>query len=343
MQNSQMQISPNMGPMPNPPLFDQQMQQQQHYQQQQQFTAPGSNPGSSAPKTGMCDWSRFAHINPEDLDDDDDDDLNNIDTSNMTQEEKDALRKLRKLRKMNREKLKRAKLNDQFVYLSKMLAIGSTTRIEKLTVLNETIRAVHKLQHENDGLRQQKKRIMEELDRRRNGAHVQSNQVWDNREHHQMNDGMSVRQEPNDHSMKVKQEHFQPSFDQHAVKQERGSASGGFKSEPGSHNAWGFQKSPQDNSDLDFAFGTGDGLEDFWADEPAPRHSQRQVQQIKQPQWEHPKFPHPHSDSPRAASPVGGTGTVGSMFGLRHFSSANGIDSINMFLADDDASDLLSF
>lgn len=103
------------------------------------------------------------------FDDDEDDDLN-IDTANLTQEEKNDIKMQRKLRKMYREKQKRSKLNNQFDYLCKILAMGRSTRVEKLTVLNETIRVVRRLKAENDGLKEQKRRMKNELQRIRSGG-----------------------------------------------------------------------------------------------------------------------------------------------------------------------------
>jgi hypothetical protein len=88
---------------------------------------------------------------------DDDDD---IDVKNMSSEEK-------KLRKMEKEKTKRANINTQFDKLCQVLAMGQASRVEKIAVLNETIKTVTQLKEENDGLRAQKQRMLEELERRR--------------------------------------------------------------------------------------------------------------------------------------------------------------------------------
>jgi hypothetical protein len=105
------------------------------------------------------------------MDDDDDDDLN-IDTSNMTQEEKNELKAQRKLRKMNREKLKRSRVNDQFDHLCRVLHVGKTTRVEKLTVLNETLRTVYQLKAENKILKEQARQMKDLLVRRQSGEPV---------------------------------------------------------------------------------------------------------------------------------------------------------------------------
>lgn len=81
----------------------------------------------------------------------------------MTQEEKNQIKALRKLRKMNREKQKRSKLNDQFDHLCNMLQMGKATRVEKLAVLNQTIRVVCQLKEENIRLKQQRAQMKELL------------------------------------------------------------------------------------------------------------------------------------------------------------------------------------
>lgn len=95
------------------------------------------------------------------FEDDDDDEV--IDTSHMTQEEKNEVRAQRKIRKMNREKQKRSKLNDQFDHLCQMLQMGRATRVEKLVVLNQTIRVVSQLKEENARLKQQRTHMKELL------------------------------------------------------------------------------------------------------------------------------------------------------------------------------------
>jgi len=104
-------------------------------------------------------------------DDDDDDDIN-IDTTGMTQEEKDELKAQRKLKKMNREKRKRSKLNDQFDHLCRMLQMGKTTRVEKLAVLNQTIRVLCQLKAENARLKDQRYHMKELLNQRQKGVPV---------------------------------------------------------------------------------------------------------------------------------------------------------------------------
>lgn len=187
------------------------------------------------------------------LDDDDDDDLN-IDTSNMTQEEKNDIKQQRKLRKMNREKLKRAKLNNQFDHLCQMLSMGRSTRVEKLAVLNEAIRNICKLQAENDGLRMQKQYIKHELERRRTG-----------------NGSMPPPSKAGFGHLPVKQEHVVNCAKQEIVSPK--ATPFGWRQEP-DHN---------DNSDLDFAF--GDSCDDFWEAEPEKGDpwQQKHLQQQKWP------------------------------------------------------------
>lgn len=102
--------------------------------------------------------------------DDEDDDLN-IDTSNLTPEEKQELKNHRKLRKTNREKVKRSKLNDQFDHLCKMLAMDKATRVEKLSVLNATIKVLNQLRFENVTLKEQKRQMKEIAVLQANGVH----------------------------------------------------------------------------------------------------------------------------------------------------------------------------
>ena len=113
-------------------------------------------------------WNQGVQLRP---DDDDDDDLN-IDTSNMTQEEKNELKSQRKLRKMNREKLKRSRVNDQFDHLCRVLNASKTTRVEKLTILNETLRTLYALKAENKMLKEHTRRMSELRVRIQNGESV---------------------------------------------------------------------------------------------------------------------------------------------------------------------------
>jgi hypothetical protein len=175
------------------------------------------------------------------LEEEDDDDLN-IDTTNMTQEEKNQIKQQRKLRKMNREKLKRAKLNNQFDHLCEILAMGRTTRVEKLAVLNETIRTVCMLKAENDGFRAQNQRIKEELERRRAGTSAPPIQ----------------HAQPPVQQSQVQMQYMQP-FQQKAFQEQP------MKQSP---NQFGWPQQPQNNNDdLDFAF--GDSSDDFWTGEDA--------------------------------------------------------------------------
>lgn len=127
---------------------------------------------TSAPASLSPFWNGRPRLRaPLSVEDDDDDDLN-IDTSNMTQEEKNDLKAQRKLRKMNREKLKRSKVNDQFDHLCRVLHVGKTTRVEKLTVLNETLRTVYQLKAENKMLKEQTRQLKELRARRQSGEPV---------------------------------------------------------------------------------------------------------------------------------------------------------------------------
>jgi hypothetical protein len=62
------------------------------------------------------------------------------------------MREERKQQKIQREKEKRLKVNDQFAELCDMLKLGGSTRVEKLTILTETIKAVNQLTEENTQL-----------------------------------------------------------------------------------------------------------------------------------------------------------------------------------------------
>jgi len=132
-----------------------------------------SAPASLSPFWGHVGNSQRPRLRALSVEDDDDDDLN-IDTSNMTQEEKNELKAQRKLRKMNREKLKRSRVNDQFDHLCRVLHVGKTTRVEKLTVLNETLRTVYQLKAENKILKEQTRQMKELVVRRQNGEPVSS-------------------------------------------------------------------------------------------------------------------------------------------------------------------------
>lgn len=74
--------------------------------------------------------------------DDDDDEL-------LEGEDREAMKQRRKLRKMNREKQKRSYLNDKFDELCTMLSLGRNTRVEKLTILTETIKHLEELSLQN--------------------------------------------------------------------------------------------------------------------------------------------------------------------------------------------------
>lgn len=214
------------------------------HQRQQQ---PGFQPLSY--NTANVQQEELVKEEDFDLDDDYDDDLN-IDTSNMTQAEKNAIKYQRKLRKMNREKLKRAKLNNQFQYLSQMLSMGRTNRVEKLTVLNEAIRTVCQLQAENDGLRFQKTRIQEELDRRSGSQTAPSTHPKMQYAQMQMSH-LSMQPMQHDQPMKKEYETLAQQFNM--------------------QTSW---QQPQDNDDLEFAFGSS---EDFWQagdEEQEPWHQQ---------------------------------------------------------------------
>jgi len=71
------------------------------------------------------------------------------------------------------EKQKRSKLNDQFDHLCRMLQMGKTTRVEKLAVLNQTIRVVCQLKAENARLKEQRAQMKELLSQRQNGGSVE--------------------------------------------------------------------------------------------------------------------------------------------------------------------------
>jgi len=100
---------------------------------------------------------------------DESDELHNVNTSNMDPEKALIIKKQRKQKKMNREKLKRSKLNLLFDHLCSVLAMGNNTRVEKLSVLNETIREVKQLRAQNEQLRQQRELIKGELVKRNGG------------------------------------------------------------------------------------------------------------------------------------------------------------------------------
>lgn len=195
------------------------------------------------------------------LDDDDDDDLN-IDTSNMTQEEKNNLKAQRKLRKMNREKLKRSKVNDQFDHLCQVLHVGKTTRVEKLTVLNETLRALYQLKAENKLLKEQTKQMKELNVRIQGGEPVAV--VLNTMKQPQgpkvpppppprrtgTKDGHAMLEIPTfEPLISIKDE---PLFDQPA-KEMMNFGKDGFPKEETTHG-WNMFEQPQPN-DLDFAFG----------------------------------------------------------------------------------------
>lgn len=277
----------------------------------------------------------FLSMQSEDFDDENDDDLDNIDTSNMTQEEKDNLRKLRKTRKMNREKLKRAKLNDRFVSLSQMLSIGRTTRVEKLTVLKETIRTLHQLQLENSGLKDQKKRIKEEIVKRRNGGPPfgvvnpsDPKQTYNEFVFQQPKQQTYPNefQQPKQQSynefecQQPKQPHFQmmspPPFG--SIPDVNSKQAPGFKQDQFPQLTWPNQNP---NSDLDFAFGNSsdDNVADFLAEENF--------------------LDTPHKQQPPLESNYHMDTNI---FGLETIRSHDN-DSVDMFLADDDASDLLCY
>lgn len=101
--------------------------------------------------------------------DEDDDDEVSIDTSDMTQEEKNELKAQRKIKKTNKEKFKRSQVNDQFDHLCRILNVGKSTRVEKLTVLNETLRELHLLKTENRQLKEQTQQIRDLTIRAQNG------------------------------------------------------------------------------------------------------------------------------------------------------------------------------
>lgn len=128
-------------------------------------SAPTSSFWSSAAATQRARLRALA------VEEEDDDDLN-IDTSNMTQEEKNELKAQRKLRKMQREKVKRSRVNDQFDELCRVLHMGKSTRVEKLTVLNETLRAIYQLKADNKLLQEQTRQMRQLLARRQNGLPV---------------------------------------------------------------------------------------------------------------------------------------------------------------------------
>lgn len=116
-----------------------------------------SNEGVSLNARASEPWSQGSQLR---LDEDDDDDLN-IDTSHMTPEEKAQLKVQRKLKKMSREKLKRSKVNDQFDHLCKVINAGKSTRVEKLTILNETLRTLYQLRAENKVLKEHTRQLKE--------------------------------------------------------------------------------------------------------------------------------------------------------------------------------------
>jgi len=208
------------------------------------------NPSNSFPK-------------PASFDDDEDDDLN-IDTSHMTQEEKNELKAQRKLRKMNREKVKRSRLNDQFDHLCKLLAIGKSTRVEKLSVLNETIRHIQRLKTENDCLKKQKGSMSEVLVQLRSGIPCQQALPKLELSINTANLEIAVPSpvaSPVDKAEVEKEEWSPlPHKDHPFVKNELPTPVGGLTVE----ECWGqmFQRTPQPgaNHDLDFAFGTEDGI-----------------------------------------------------------------------------------
>ena len=253
-------------------------------------------------------------LKPEDdnLDDDEDDDLN-IDTANMTQEEKNELKQQRKLRKMNREKLKRLKLNNQFDLLCSMLAINRSTRVEKLAVLNETIRTVCSLKAENDGMRAQSKRVREELRRRRESSGQQQPAAPQQVQPQQQ---VKMQQQFYAPQPLTKQPQSQPQFHQMKYGQQQFQK---MKQEPSSFG-WQAQAQPQDD-DLDFAFGDDD--DDFWTNDGDSEKEQWQGQ------WPAPQFP--------------GMDILAA--GLPPFCAQppEADDSIDMFLQTDDPSDLLCF
>lgn len=298
----------------------QQMQQQHstEYPVHQQSMYDTWTPVSSSPAPAPARHSHHSSPLKEDdynalLDDEDDDDLN-VDTSNMTQEEKNDIKHQRKLRKMNREKLKRAKLNNQFDHLSQMLSMGRSTRVEKLAVLNEAIRNICHLKAENDGLRIQKQQITQALEQRHGGtlaitpkaeasAYVQQPRValpsqsaqFQLQQQQQMQfQKMQFQRMPFQQHMQMKQEHMK------------------MKQEPAEH----------DNHDLDFAFGDS-GSDNFWeAEDEQPERDQSWNQQFARYKGN------------------------GNMMESKGFPNLNTDDSVDMFLdmdGDGATSDLLCF
>lgn len=81
-------------------------------------------------------------------------DDNSDDDEILEGEDREAVKLRRKLRKMNREKQKRSYLNDKFDELCTVLSLGRNTRVEKLTILTETIRCLEELTKEHYELTQ---------------------------------------------------------------------------------------------------------------------------------------------------------------------------------------------
>jgi hypothetical protein len=79
---------------------------------------------------------------------------NSDDDEILDGEDREAVKLRRKLRKMNREKQKRSYLNDKFDELCSVLSLGRNTRVEKLTILTETIRCLDELTKEHYELTQ---------------------------------------------------------------------------------------------------------------------------------------------------------------------------------------------
>jgi len=96
-------------------------------------------------------------------------------------EDREAVKLRRKLRKMSREKQKRSFLNDKFDDMCALLSLGKNTRVEKLTILIETIRNLEELTKEHNELKRSNQEIRSKIHAHQTGIphelaqHVPSN------------------------------------------------------------------------------------------------------------------------------------------------------------------------
>lgn len=132
---------------------------------------PCSDYTASAPFTYTPDFNIYQGDKKElwEEDNSDDDEL-------LDGEDREVVKQRRKLRKMNREKQKRSYLNDKFDELCNVLSLGRNTRVEKLTILTETIRHLEDLTKEHYELTQSTHTLRSKIHAKKTGVPCEDSQ-----------------------------------------------------------------------------------------------------------------------------------------------------------------------